>query len=495
MKLMFNEDWVHYIWTRRENGVDITERELRDFIYQYKTTQVTDFAINVNGSVSTYPSRVWQSWSDKYLAETECGIPVNYKDTYAQAAYEVFNEKNLDMFKIWIEAAREVGIRPWISIRMNDCHGNGNDPELRQSEYIIKHPEQWRIRHRAADEYYDHCLDFEQEAVRNHLLAYIEEALERYRPDGLELDFSRETHMFVPGREQKGQPYLDDMMRKIRALADKYSPDGTKIPISVLINGTAQTNLEMGLDPSLWAKEGLIDAVVNIGRWTTTNTDMEIKLWKKLLGERVIFGCGQQSLLNTDTSVYTDTMSSGETAFGQAAANLYNGADFVYLYNYMDEPTPDIRLHSTAIREKNTLRRILENIGDYETVLRQRRTHVLTFDDFCPDWKPPVSRLPISFRENQREFIKILTGEVRQGEKAQVVLGFDKELSGDDLEVYVNSVPVKFAGNTGLDENLTKAVPCAFDIENTDEIGGNTVIEIKLYTEARLEFAQIAIGE
>lgn len=497
MKLMFNEDWIHFIWTRYENNVDITEQVLKEFIYQYKDTQVTDFAMNVNGSVSTYPSKTRQSYCDKYLAEKECGIDVDYKDTYAKKAYEIFIEKNLDMYKIWIDAAREVGITPWISIRINDCHGNGKDPEIRQSEYIIAHPEQWRIRHRAAEEYYDRCLDFELEAVRENMLAYIEETLERYRPDGLELDFSRETHMFVPGREQKGREYLNDMMRKIKKLTEKYAPDGKKIPINVLINGNAHTNLEMGFDPVGWVNEGLVDSIVNIARWTSTNTDMEIELWKKLIAGKAEFGCGQQLMVNGDALYYNPVMTSGEMAFGQATANLYNGADFVYLYNYMDMMESGLYndYHSTCIRVPEILDNILKNVGDYETASKQKRIHVMTYDDFLPDWTPSTSRLPFKFKENERAFIKILTGGVRCGEKAQVVLGFDRKLSGDDLEVYVNSVPAKFSGNSGLDENLTKSIPCAFDIENVDEIGGNTVIEIKLYKEATLEFAQVAIGE
>ncbi len=497
MKLMFNEDWTHYCMTRYENNVNVDENELKKFIYQYKDTQITDFAINVNGSVSTYPSKTRQSFCDKYIATHECGIEVDYKDTFAKKAYEIFIEKNLDMYKIWIDTLREIGIKPWISIRVNDCHGNGKDPELRQSEYIISHPEHRRIRHRVADEYFDFCLDFELEEVRANLLAYIEETLERYRPDGLELDFSREAHLFVPGREQKGRECVNDMMRKIKALTKKYAPKDKKMLINVIINGSAQTNLEMGLDPAFWAKEGLIDSLVNISRWDTTNTALEIELWKKLIDGKVKLGLGHQILAKpTVSSPYV--IASEEIAFGQACANLYNGGDFVYLYNYMDiceETGLDFWNHSTSLKQPDRLKKILKNIGDYETASRQKRIHILTFDDFLPDWKPITSRLPIKFEKNTRQFIKILTGGVRKEEKAQVVLGFDKKLCGDDIEVFVNSVPTKFVGNGGLDENLTKSIGCVFDIDDNSEIGGNTIIEIKLFKEAVLEFSQISISE
>jgi len=492
MKLMFNEDWIHFIWTRYENNINITEEVLKKFIYQYKDTQVTDFVMNVNGSVSTYPSKTRQSYCDKYMATKECGIDVNYKDTFAKKAYEVFVEKGLDMYKIWIDTAKNIGIKPWISIRMNDCHGNGKDPELRQSEYIISHPEQWRIRHRVADEYHDRCLDFEVEEVRENLLSYIEETLERYRPYGLELDFSRETYMFVPGREQKGRKHLNDMMRKIKVLTQKY---GT-LSVNVVLNGSVSTNLEMGLDPILWAKEGLIDSVVNIGRWETTNTNPEIELWKSVLGKKVEFGCGQQLLIKAFPQS-RDIISSIETAFGEACANFCNGADFVYLYNYMDMPEQGLEDidHPKSIRQSENLEIILKNIGDYKTALTQKRAHVLTYDDFLPPWKGHISRLPIEFEKGTRQYIKILTGQVRDEEYAQLVLAFDRVLDGKSMEVFVNSVPAKFIDNGGIDKNISDSFGCVFNIVNVDELGGNTVIEIKLYEEAVLKFAQIVISE
>lgn len=83
------------------------------------------------------------TWQLKKMA-----VSVNYKNTFAKKAYEIFHEKNLDMYKIWISALRQVGIKPWISIRVNDCHGNFMETDLRKSKYVSDHPELWRIRHR-----------------------------------------------------------------------------------------------------------------------------------------------------------------------------------------------------------------------------------------------------------------------------------------------------------------------------------------------------------
>ena len=119
MKLMFNEDWMHFIWSRFTRDIDVTEQVIKDFIYQYKDTQITDFAMNVNGTVSTFPSKIRQSFCDKYLATQENGIKVDYKNTHAKKAYEIFVEKKLDFYQIWIDTLNEIAA--WI---VNDTFSN-----------------------------------------------------------------------------------------------------------------------------------------------------------------------------------------------------------------------------------------------------------------------------------------------------------------------------------------------------------------------------------
>ena len=108
MKIMFNEDWMHFIWSRHAHKIDVTKKEIKDFIYQYKDSQITDFAMNVNGTVSTAPSKIKEDFCDKFLAKEEHGVKVDYSDTYAQMAYELFVEKKLDFYRIWIDTLKEI---------------------------------------------------------------------------------------------------------------------------------------------------------------------------------------------------------------------------------------------------------------------------------------------------------------------------------------------------------------------------------------------------
>lgn len=491
MKIMFNEDWMHFIWRRYEYNIDITEDVLKDFIYQYKDTQVTDFAINVNNTISTYPSKTRENFCDKFLATEENGIPVNYKNTFAKKAYEIFAEKNLDMYKIWIDNLREIGIRPWISIRINDCHGNYLETDLRKSSYVDAHPELWRIRHREANEYYDKTFDFALEQVQKNILDYIEETLTRYKPDGLELDFTREAFLFRPGYEKEGTEILNGLMVKIKELTEKLVGD---IPINVLVMGNANTCLQLGLDVQHWAEQGLINSVVLLPRWETINTDYEIGLWKKLLGGKVLIGGGQQLLVKSvrgNEQGDDGGVSNLQMAFGQAAANLYNGCDFVYLYNYMDMHEEDDL--PTSVRQKDNLRKILENAGEYKTVIMQERSHVLTYDDFPLYWQKTNPRLPVEFNNPYTSSIKISIGEIREEETAFVILGFYENPKTENIEVYVNSKKAEFTGFGGLDENISKLNGYKFKIDKETEFSGYAVIEMKVSEKTKLGYAEIYI--
>ncbi len=499
-KIMFNEDWIHYIWTRHEYNMPVTEQTLKEFIYQYKGTQITDFAMNVTGAVSMFPSKIRQTFCDKYTLEEEGGMKANFKDTWARLAYEVWEEKKLDMYRIWIDTLREIGIKPWISVRVNDCHGFGDGPTLLKSERMLTRSDLWRIRHREASEYYDKCLDFELEEARLDFLAYIEEVISHYRPDGLELDFTRETHLFMPGREQIGRELFNDVMKDVRALCDKYSPEGEKMPIHILVNGTAQTNLEMGLDVAYWAENGLIDSVTLLSRWNTTNTDYEIGIWRRLLGDKIEIGGGQQLVMRSTNDTPFTAIATTEAAYGQATANLYNGCDFVYLYNYMDitesglfEMVGADEFHPRAIRREENLKEILRNVGEYETASKMPRSHVLTFDDFVPFWMENNPRLPIYFEKDAIQYFKIATGAVGKDEKAQLRLGFDRKVSPDSFRVFVNCKPCNFAEYMQLNETLTDAEGHVFDITCPEEILGRAIVEITLKEDAVLKYAEIFI--
>ncbi len=53
-------------------------------------------------------------------------------------------------------------------------------------------------------------------AVREHQMSFVRELLERYDPDGLELDWMRFGYHLTPGREQEEGTILTEFVREVR---------------------------------------------------------------------------------------------------------------------------------------------------------------------------------------------------------------------------------------------------------------------------------------
>ena len=484
MRVMFNEDWVHFFWTRYENNIDVTEKTLRDFIYQYKDTAITDFSMNVNGTVSGFPSEVLESLTDKYNHDEENGYKVDYKNSFAKTAYDIFVVKKLDKYKIWIDALHEIGRKAWISFRMNDCHADLEKFNILKNSDIEKHKNLWRQPYREPD-YFGKCLNYADERVRMLAYSYLKETLERYNPDGIELDFMRELLVFVPGCENRD--IMTDFMRNVKSIVteaeNKY---GHKIQISIIAAPEPKTNYEAGLDIAVWAREGLIDSVCAIQRWETITTNIPVEFWKSIIGD-VPFAAGQQLLVRGNRETES-VMSNVDMAFGQAAAAASRGADFVYLYNYFDLTESGLNsvLHDTAIRP--VPKEFLESAGNLSKLKKHPRRYPLTYDD-CPNyWERVNCRLPINFDGNFFETIRISTGDL-SGDSVLLQLGCSEKLTADDFEIYVNGKPVNPA-EAVPDYNIYKKNWYAFLIE-PENCERHLTAEISAKKACRLEYAEI----
>lgn len=492
MKVFFNEDWIHFLWTRYTDNIEITPQVLKEFIYQYKDTAVTDFVMNVNGTVSTFPSKVLESFSDKYTAKTENGFPVNYSDTYAKSAYDLFVKENTDMYSIWIETLREIGISPWMSVRMNDCHNNLDDTSIRKSSQVDKHPEFWRTPYRTPD-YFGKCLNYALPKVRKMMLDYISEVLERYDVDGLELDFMREMTLFAPGYEccEILTGFLTDVKAKVTEAEQRY---GHKIKLSVIVATDPEVCFEAGLDVKKWAEIGLIDMVCIIPRWDTVTTNVPIEFWKSILGETPL-SIGQQLMVMNYRGGHC-TMSDLAMAYGQAYSSISRGADCVYLYNYMDclEPGLEIYCHDTAIRRHQE--EFLKNLN--ETILRAcERRFPLTFNDYLNYWSSAAYNLPLEFKENEPPYfrtVRISTGDLSK-DTVLLQLGIHsaKGLENGDFEVYSNGIKGEFTSPVP-DKNICKNDWYAFKL-NSENIQRHTVIELLIKKPCRVEYMEITALE
>jgi len=482
MRFMFNEDNNHFIFSRKSAGERVTKTELEAFILQYQGTQITDFLFNVNCRTSAVPSTVLDSVIDMYENARRAGRLEEHLGG-VDIAYNLFVTQGIDMYQVWIETARRIGIRPWLSFRMNDRHDSFSKDDTINGDFYYSHPEYRRAVYRRQVSAEDCCYDYAHAEIRDRMKRFIAEMLERYDVDGIELDFSREVYCFAPGREEAN--IITKLLEEIKGITEKAADRyGHSVLISVTMPPRPETALSMGFAVLDWMKKGLVDIIVPISRWATIDNDIPVGMWKEWLYpfEPEIIA-GHQILLRSCIEAPV-SINSFETAVGSAANYYSMGSDGVYLYNYMDRIEPFL-CESTGLKtdlgDPDVLHRLFCTIGDKEKVMRTTRRHIVTFPDALGYWERGNAVLPIFCHQNDYYFsLRVGVGTIIEGAKTFVILAIesaDESFSSEDIEVYLSGYLCTFAAYCEIATHCSTKKGYMFSVPADAKIGEYGVIE------------------
>jgi hypothetical protein len=281
-------------------------------------------------------------------------------------------------------------------------------------------------------------------------------------------------------------------MRDVKSIVNNISKKRKKeIKISILCQANPINAYHNGFDVFKMAEESLIDFVVASPRWKTINTDIPIELWKKALTNNVKFGCMQQLLVSAYQfgEYHTSNVS---MAFGQAIANLSRGADFIYLYNYMDLPILDdnsCETFDTSIRKPENLPVILNNIGVSESRDKYPRRHPVTFDDFVNGYELMQSILPLHVAGIS--CIRIPTGQISKGKKVYFIINTEEPINVDEVTIYLNTIKTAFVNEGKEDKNIIQGNVYSFNayITATTQV----YVEILTRTPIKIKYAEILV--
>ncbi len=296
--LALNEDNSHFYISRSADKMSVDG--LKEMVDHYvKGTQVKQLVFCPNSMCTSYASEVWDpiwhDYDDPDLIKKE--VTVKYQMQWQSNAL-LLHKKGIDPYKVWIDYSREIGISPWLSMRMNDIHYVDDTTSFIHSSFWKENPQLRRVPDHFS-RWTDRAFDYGQKEVREHHMALIRELFERYDFDGLELDWMRFAYHFRPGHEEEGIPLLTEFMTEVRHLADDYAiRRGHPIRIGVRVPSRPWTAKGLGVDAVTWAKRGLVDMLVVTPFWASIETDMPIEKWKELLGDSpVILAAGLETLL------------------------------------------------------------------------------------------------------------------------------------------------------------------------------------------------------
>ena len=516
-KIFFNEDPNHFVITRKMAGYEkITMEDARNFILQYKDTQITDFFVCLGASGAWYDSNNNDNIIQNYKRWVEEGKTsddeTNFVVSSVRLVKDFYETYGTSVQAVFVDTLREIGINPWVSVRMNDIHEAGEKESILHSDFFRRHRDLNRVSHREPAGYYDYALDYMFAEVREHYLGVLKDALEHFDAYGLELDFMREIYSIGIGREYEGVAVINAFMRDAHALVKEAEIRwGHEVKLAVRLPDTPEKALRLGFDFFDWVEAGIVDCLVVTPRWASTDNHMPIDLWKKILkGKDVILAAGQEILIRPyNRRGFTPPYNTYETAIATACAHHFQGADAIYLFNYMDgvdttgkEETDDGRNLSLCLNPK-LYRKFLCTAGDYDLSAAEHRRHLVTYNDVDAVGVTSRKQLPMRLagrRDLPTGFsaLRIATGKILPSQKVAVILGFSgDEYKKEDIRVFLNAKPCRLVGEqTPYVQYFDDMKYYRFEVENNGDLVPVAVIEVGLCDgRTEVHWAEIEVSE
>lgn len=266
---------------------------------------------------------------------------------------------------------------------------------------------------------------------------------------------------------------------------------GHKIRIAVRNHALPEGAWENGMDILEWAKRGYFDMYICSPRWRTMDNDMPVYLWKQMLSPYGIEVAGglEVNIQSYRYGLWEGFSMTTQTSLGSAAYILSEGADKLYLFNYFGfaqhfDPEYDDLDHPLS---PSGQKYFLSTAGDLDKILKEKRKCVSAYRDFNAIWRSEMNGdLPVELTDTAEPvFVHVKTGDILPGSKVLLHLGISG-ITEQDMEVYVNSVPVKLIGKGACEEPvLTESCVYTFEVLEEAIQPLVQVAEIVLNTEGK----------
>ncbi len=387
--LLHNEDCTDF-FAHRPIPPGRTAETLDRYLDVIADAGVSALFCNVNARRTNYRGEAWAAFWDGYDPEASndqpyfTPIPAEHRERWrllAQNMWQAHNE-GVDYPAHVIKRCRERKVAPWLSIRMNDVHYNDNLAHPFHDK-IWRRQELFRKNHPG---YFARALDYAHSDVRDHFRNLVAELLERYDPDGLELDFMREPYLFSGGEEKAGAALLTEWLGEVRQLLDAAAKRrGHPIRLGVRVPSHPETASGLGLDVPAWARKGLVDLVVACPRWETLQFDMPLRRWRPLLGDKVSLAGGLETRYQPSRVGGFARAVTPEHTAGAAMAVWSGGADALNLFNHFQNSHPGWA--------PDVYQRTLRACGSAKELGRLPRLHAVTLREVVgpgESYRPPL---------------------------------------------------------------------------------------------------------
>lgn len=377
-------------------NIPVNKETLDPFIDGYKKAGVTDFLINSFCQLAMCESDVFYDSIDKYNEEYENGIKVNYKDWYSGIHYALV-DYGINPFEIWFKRCREVGINPWLTMRMNDCHFPDKKVSFVRSDFFYKAKEKgWLIGEDYG--YFHYCYNYAVPEVYEIMLKFIKEQLLKYDVYGFEMDFMREIYCFPYREMPECYKIMNNFVRDVKKIIKEAEiKHGHEIKLAARVTRDIEQSKVFGFDVRTWVEEKLIDVLIPSPRFDSSDTDIPIDKWVKEFPKTDIYAGIEDYIVRPDTRCHNTV----ETVRGIAVKYLSMGAKNIYFYNYWFADLPD----KSEEYGKNRTAEVIATCTDLETATKLPYRFIVTYQEdwICPKGFERYNPLPIKLEGGEKK--------------------------------------------------------------------------------------------
>jgi len=264
-------------------------------------------------------------------------------------------EDGVDLLAETSKACRRNGIAPWLSVRMNDVHGFHSLEGSFMNSPLLADP-RLRLSGRGCIETHppNHLrmgLNFAEREVRDYMFTLIEELVNDYDFEGMEMDWTRHNLCCEPVASRETIAMMTQWHGEITALCrSRAAATGRPYYLGLRLPANFAALRPIGLDVRAMVEAGFIDFLCPTRAGYSTTWDLTHDRLRDEWGERVaIYGvvenapnwlpsCGPGG---DQRSAKRGSSSSAAILRGNAAGKLVLGADGIETFNFFCTPDPD----------------------------------------------------------------------------------------------------------------------------------------------------------
>ena len=250
-------------------------------------------------------------------------------------------ERNTDHLKISIDFCRKNKMEVFWQLRMNDTHDGSENwygPLMFKTNTIKRDHPQYLL---SSPNCKPKCgawsaVNYALPEIRNLALSFIEEILDNYDIDGINLDFFRHPIFFKSTSEckkasQEEMQHMTDLIRRVSLMMEEKGREKNKaLLLAVRVPDSVEYSKTIGLDIEEWMKNGYIDILITSSYFQLNNWEYSVTLGHKY-GVKVYPSLDEIRIKERYAKNQRQTLK----CYRARAMNAFSsGADGIYLFNY-----------------------------------------------------------------------------------------------------------------------------------------------------------------